>query len=314
MNFPKPVQVPKEVQQARKERSSAILRVAFWGVIIRFAIAGFELAGYFVYKSSSLLMDSLATFADIAAGIVLIVTIKLAERPPDHEHPFGHGRYEPIVGLQLGIFLLVGGLGLFIQQCMGLITKPSYTIHLYVALIPLVAVIMLEITYRIMHRISKKENSPALEAEAFHFRVDSLNSIIAFIALIVAGLVPDYSALFDRIGALGIALFMCVVGCVAAKRNLSQLTDKIPEHKFFETVKRAAKSVEGVRETEKIRIQQYGPDAHVDIDVEVDPLLSVEKSHKISQYVRLAIQEAWPQVREVVVHIEPFYPNDHVKK
>lgn len=65
-------------------------------------------------------------------------------------------------------------------------------------------------------------------------------------------------------------------------------------------------------DTEKTRIQLYGPDAHVDIDIEVDPELSVQKAHKISQEVRIEIQKAWPAVRDVTVHIEPYYPNDHV--
>jgi divalent metal cation (Fe/Co/Zn/Cd) transporter len=76
-------------------------------------------------------------------------------------------------------------------------------------------------------------------------------------------------------------------------------------------VRDAAKSVDGVCDTEKIRIQQHGPNAHVDIDVEVDPHMTVERAHEISQKVRRAIQTAWPQVLDVTVHIEPYYENDH---
>ena len=87
--------------------------------------------------------------------------------------------------------------------------------------------------------------------------------------------------------------------------------DRIPEDRFFNTVRQAAKHVEGVLETEKIRIQRYGPDAHVDIDIEVDPGLTVEVAHAISQKVRVEIQKAWPAVRDVTVHIEPYYSGDH---
>ena len=79
-------------------------------------------------------------------------------------------------------------------------------------------------------------------------------------------------------------------------------------------VRNAAMTVTGVCDTEKIRIQQYGPDAHVDIDVEVDPTLSVEQAHTISQHVRTKIQIAYPNVQDVVVHIEPYYPDDHKKR
>jgi divalent metal cation (Fe/Co/Zn/Cd) transporter len=76
-------------------------------------------------------------------------------------------------------------------------------------------------------------------------------------------------------------------------------------------VKEAALKVEGVLATEKVLIQSYGPDAHVDIDIEVAPNLSVEVAHKLTQKVRAEIQKAWPAVRDVIVHIEPYYPGDH---
>jgi cation diffusion facilitator family transporter len=184
MSFPKPVQLPEEVLSARKARSAAMVRIAIWGIGIRFGIAMFELAGFFAYKSSALLLDALSTFADVASSVLLIVSIKLAERPPDQDHPFGHGRYEPLVGLQLGIFLALGGMGLIVQQALGLMTAPSYSIHRFVLLIPLIAVICLECAYVMMRKVAKKENSPALEAEAFHFRIDSFNSLLALLALL----------------------------------------------------------------------------------------------------------------------------------
>lgn len=94
--------------------------------------------------------------------------------------------------------------------------------------------------------------------------------------------------------------------------NLHQLLDRIPATHYFDTVKQAARRVKGVFGTEKIRIQLYGPDSHVDIDIEVEPEMSVLAAHEISQQVRVEIQKDWPAVRDVTVHIEPFYPNDHI--
>ena len=104
---------------------------------------------------------------------------------------------------------------------------------------------------------------------------------------------------------------MVILGLVAAKINLHQVMDKPPEKKFFSLVESAAKSVQGVLGTEKIRIQRYGPDAHVDIDIEVDPNMAVHDAHDITQLVRIEIQKKWPQVQEATVHIEPYYANDH---
>jgi hypothetical protein len=98
---------------------------------------------------------------------------------------------------------------------------------------------------------------------------------------------------------------------IAAKNNIHQLLDRTPDDSYFTLVRDAAMKASGVHATEKILIQVYGPDAHVSIDVEVDPHLSVEVAHEITQKVRHEIQVAWPAVRDVIVHVEPYYEGDH---
>lgn len=313
MAFPEKLPLTDAVYEARKARNSAVIKVAIIGIAIRLAIVLAEFIGYVIFDSKTLLLDSLATLADVVSSLVLVFSIKLAERPPDAEHPFGHGRYEPIAGLQLGIFLAVAGVGLLSQQTSSLWSEhQTHDLNPYVWIFALSSVLLLECTYRKMRRVAEAQKSPALLAEAMHFRTDSLNSVLALVALGAAALFPQISGICDRIGALLIATCMCGMGLFAAKKNLNQLLDRIPETEFFEKVKQAAMRVKGVLGTEKIRIQHYGPDAHVDIDVEVDPLLSVEVAHTISQHVRSSIQHEWPQVQDVTVHIEPFYENDHV--
>ena len=272
----------------------------------------FEFYGVFLINSSSLFLDAISSLADVAFSLFLIFCIKLAQRPPDQEHPFGHGRYEPIGGMLLGIFLVVLGIIMFIQQLLSLSHHELHRhIHPWGWLFPAIAMVALEIAYRLMIRIAKQEHSPALAADAIHYRVDSLTSFFATVALIVAASWPEWSVTIDHLGAILIALFMIGIGIIAARENFNQLMDRVPDHKFFEIVKRAAAKTPGVEGTEKIRIQQYGPDAHVDIDIEVKPSLTVAKAHRISQQVRLEIQKEWPAVRDVTVHVEPYYANDH---
>ena len=104
---------------------------------------------------------------------------------------------------------------------------------------------------------------------------------------------------------------MVVLGAAAARENFHQLLDRTPDEAHFEQVKSAALRVGGVLGVEKVRIQHAGPDAHVDIDIEVDPEMNVAAAHVITQHVRAEIQRDWPSVREVVVHVEPYYPGDH---
>lgn len=309
--FPRAVTLPDSVLKARAERQRHMLRTMSWGMVFRLCIIFGELIGVAFFGSASLLMDALSSIVDIACSIFLLLFIKLAERPPDENHPFGHGRYEPLAGLQLGLLMVLVGGGMLVQQVWHLSTPQLGEMNPYTWIIPLCAVILLEISYEFMMRTARKHNSPALAADALHYRIDSLTSLFATIALLLAAYFPHWSLTIDHIGAIVIALFMIGVGAYAVRNNVNQLLDTVPETRYFEAVRKAAKATFGVCETEKIRIQLYGPDAHVDIDIEVDPELSVEKAHEISQHVRAEIQKQWPAVRDVTVHIEPYYPNDH---
>lgn len=312
MQFPEKLSLPLDVHEQRAQRQHELIGSAFWGVFIRSCIIAFELVGVWLFASSALLLDALASTVDVASSLILIFCIKLAGRPPDHNHPFGHGRYEPLIGLQLGLMLFFVGVGMLIQQIfLSIEPQPEIVIDGRAWIFPVVAVILLEICYQIVMRSARRQKSPALAADALHYRIDSLTSLFAALALICAAFVPKWSHLIDHAGALLISALMIVLGVLAARKNMNQLMDHVPEPSFFKQVMVAAKRAEGVLGTEKIRIQLYGPDAHVDIDVEVDPTLSVELAHEISQRVRLEIQKEWPAVRDVTVHIEPYYPNDH---
>jgi cation diffusion facilitator family transporter len=282
------------------------------GILLRGCIILAELCGFFFLNSSALLVDALSSLVDIASSLFLILCIRVADKPPDRHHPFGHGRFEPIAGLQLGVLLAGIGATMFVQQLLALShERVGVVIEPYTWLIPLGAVILLELAYQHLKRTAKKQHSPALLADAVHYRIDGINSLFAMVALLFAAYFPHYSGLCDHLGAIVIAFLMVGIGVFAARNNLHQLLDRIPPEEYFEKVRKAALSVEGVLCTEKIRIQLYGPDAHISIDIEVAPDLSVEIAHEITQRVRAAIQREWPSVRDVIVHVEPFYPDDH---
>ncbi len=282
------------------------------GVCVRLGIVAAELGGVAAFGSATLLVDALASLADVAASLLLVAAIRLAARPPDDDHPFGHGRYEPLAGLQLAVFLAVVGGYLFGRQLWSAATGPAGgVVSPWAGAIPLVAAALLEIVSRVIGGIGVKHRSSALVAESAHFRIDAVTSLVAAAGIGLAAAAPDYGHLIDRLGAMLLAGVMVWLGLAAASENLNQLMDRVPEPESFDRVRTAAAAVAGVREVEKIRIQHAGPDAHVDIDVEVDPATRVDEAHRIAQHVRAAIQADWPAVNEVVVHVEPFYEGDH---
>lgn len=311
-SFPKPLDLPEAVSAARAERRRTLARVSIRGALCRLLIVVLELGGFIYFGSQTLLLDAMATGFDVLTSVVLLFFIWLADRPPDDDHPLGHGRYEPLAGLQLGLLLTLLGTFMLFQEGHALLSSDALeTLSPYVWIIPLFAAALLEINARALTKAAKEESSSALLAEARHFRIDVANSLLAAAILGIGATFPTLSGNLDLVGALLIAALMCGLGALSAWDNLHQIMDRIPDPSYFERVKRAALRASGVEETEKIRIQCFGPDAHVGIDVEVEPTLSVEKAHAISQQVRYEIQKDWPQVRDVIVHIEPYYPGDH---
>lgn len=310
--FPPSIPLPENVVTSRMQRRKQMMVTARRGVFLRSAVIVAEILGFIFWDSSSLLVDALSNLFDIFSSLFLIFCIRFADKPPDRNHPLGHGRFEPFAGLQLGLLLAATGVFLFVQQ-IGALSDPREikVIPSLAWIIPLTAVVLLEISYQQMKRTAKLKQSPALFSDAVHYRIDGISSLFATVALLFAAYLPQFSHVCDHIGALIIALVMVVMGAFAAKNNLHQLLDRIPPPEYFERIKGAAMRVEGVLATEKLRIQLYGPDAHVGIDIEVEPMLCVEKAHEITQKVRMEIQKEWPAVRDVIVHVEPFYPGDH---
>jgi cation diffusion facilitator family transporter len=300
------------VAAARSRRERELLRAARLGIVLRVGVVVVELLGVWLLGYAALLVDAVSSLFDVAASFAIVFAIRLAARPPDEEHPFGHGRYEPLAGLQLGLIVCVAGAWLAARHVAGVFESPAAgEVNAFAWLIPAGAAAVLEFSARLVQRIGRRQHSTALIAEGFHYRVDAATSLVAATGLLTASLVPAYGHLIDLVSAVLLAVIMMTLGALAAWENLHQLLDRVPREDHFQRVRESALCVDGVLGVEKVRIQHAGPDAHVDIDIEVDPDMPVSEAHVITQHVRARIQADWPFVREVVVHVEPFYAGDH---
>ena len=238
--YPDPIELPEEVFSSRSRRQERLLYSAKWGIALRLSIIIAELAGFYRFGSYALLMDGLASSLDIVSSVALIFCIRLAGRPPDKKHPFGYGRFEPLAGLQLGLLLVIIGGFMAVQEGWRLAAVPDEILNPYIWIIPLSATVILELCYHFLIRTAKRQHSPALAAEAIHYRIDALTSLFATVALIIAAFVPHWSAMIDHIGALSIAVLMIGLGAYASKKNLDQIIDRVPDENFFTLVRNAA--------------------------------------------------------------------------
>jgi cation diffusion facilitator family transporter len=310
--FPAPVDQAEHVDLARRSRLQELQRVTLMGVGVRVTAIACEAVALWYWGYAALLTDVVASLFDVLSSLAILAAIRYAARPPDDDHPFGHGRLEPLAGLQLGVLMALAGSWLASRHVLGLAQTPAAgEVSGLAWIIPGLAALALEVVARLVRRTGEREHSTALVAEGGHYRIDALTSLIAAVGLGAAAIWPEWGHRLDLLSAVTLAAIMIGLGVSAARDNLHQLLDRVPHDEHFAQVRNAALKVDGVLEVEKIRIQQAGPDAHVDIDIEVDPDLTVAAAHVITQHVRAQIQADWPMVREVVVHVEPFYAGDH---
>lgn len=310
--FPDPVPPVRNTEHFRRQRARDLLRVAWLGILLRCGVIAMELAGALWLGYAALFVDALASLFDVFASIGIVVAIQFAARPPDEQHPFGHGRLEPLAGMQLGLLVCAAGIWLAVQNVWGaVVTPPAAAIHPWAWSLPAASALVLELSARFIRRIGTRQESTALVAEAHHYRIDAVTSILAAAGLLTASAYPEQGHRVDHLCATLLALIMIGLGAAATLQNYHQVLDRAPDPEHFERVRIAALQAPGVRGVEKIRIQHAGPDAHVDIDIEVDPEMNVADAHVITQHVRAQIQSNWPAVREVVVHVEPYFADDH---
>jgi cation diffusion facilitator family transporter len=310
--FPEPVSPARDTERVRQQRARELLRVAWLGIWFRVGVIAMELTGGIMFGYSALLVDAFASMFDVFASVGIVLAIRLAARPPDEQHPFGHGRVEPLAGLQLGLLVCAAGLWLAVQNLWGaVLSPPAAEINRWAWCLPAASAVILQQSARFARRIGIRQESTALIAEAYHYRIDAATSVLAAMGLMVASQFPEQGHRIDHVSAVLLAVVMVGLGAAAALQNYHQVLDRAPDDDHFQQVRTSALRVAGVQGVEKIRIQHAGPDAHVDIDIEVDPAMNVADAHIITQHVRAQIQSDWPAVRDVIVHVEPYFADDH---
>jgi cation diffusion facilitator family transporter len=279
-------------------------RIALFGLAINIMLASVKIVAGFFGNAYVLIADGIESAMDVGGSIVIWGGLKVAARPPDPTHPYGHGKAEPVAAVIVAIGVLAAALGLAIQSVRE-IFLPHHGPAPYTLVVLIVAVIVKETLYRYVIRFGRNVESTAVQTDAWHHRTDAITSIAAFIGISVAlvGGEPwqsadDWAALFAcaLIGANGYRLL---------RPALYEIMDTAPGGKIVGSIRRAARSVPGVIEVEKCRVRKMGLDFYVDLHVGVKDSISVREGHEIAHQVKAAIQQNDSRVADVLVHIEP---------
>ncbi len=246
-----------------------------------------------------------AEFAgDVLASGVVFLGMLFALRPPDWDHPYGHGRAETLAGLLVGLILAAGGIGICfrsLQQAGEIHEVPGVY-----AIWPLVgAVVVKSALSTVKFRCGRQIRSAALVADGWNDAVDVVSGLAALASLGLTLADPRRFLAADHYGGFVVGLAVILTGLRIVRDASLQLMDTMPGEEWMERIRRLALGDPEVAGVEKCYARKTGLQYHVDLHLEVDPNATVWESHQIASRVRRRIREELDWVADVLVHVEP---------
>jgi cation diffusion facilitator family transporter len=255
--------------------------------------------------STSVFADGLENAVDLFGSGVVLYALFVASIPPDREHPYGHGRSETIAGLAIGFLLGASGLAICSESLRRLFIKTEIP-HLY-AIWPLVASIVVKTGLSVgKFKYGRRIGSAALVADAWHDGVEIISGLVALAALALTLYDPDHFVAADHLGGFAVGLIVLFTAVHVVRDTSSELMDAMPNEERIKLIRQVALSAPGVQGVEKVYARKAGLQYHVELHLEVDPLMTVDDSHELATRVRILIREKLDWVADVVVHVEPF--------
>ncbi|WP_457742204.1 cation diffusion facilitator family transporter [Thermococcus sp.] len=254
----------------------------------------------FLYSSIALISDGVHSLSDVVTSVVGYFGIKVASKPPDRDHPFGHSRFEPLVAFLIGEALLIVAYEIGRDSIERLLRGEHIAVNSLMLGVTVLSILSKEAMFRYSVYIGKKLNSQILIADAYHHRSDVLSSVAVLIGL---GLQKFGFSRGDALAGLIVAIFLVKVSFEIILENVGYLTGKAPSFEICEEIKKRALSVPNVLGIHDLRAHYVGNKLHVELHIEVPPRLSLKEAHDISEEVKRRIEEI-PEVDRVFVHVD----------
>ena len=275
---------------------------AWVSIVINTLLFGLKLVLGVMVNSVAIVADAVHTLSDTGTSIIILIGFKIAKRPADREHPFGHGRMESIATLIVAVLLMVAGFEL-LRSAGERIFRPTVEeeeINWSVALILFGTMAAKELMARFAEEMAKMVKSKSLQADAWHHRSDALSTLLVLAAML--GAYWGYRFV-DGAAGVGVALIVIYCGYAIGRDAVSPLLGERPGRELLDEIEKTAGGVEGVEGVHDIIVHRYGQVKLVSLHIEVSPSESVRKVHDISEQVIEALEEKLG--RTAVVHIDP---------
>ncbi|GEN29894.1 cation diffusion facilitator family transporter [Cerasibacillus quisquiliarum] len=294
-----------------KKNTKKIVFATWIGITVNVMLTILKGIGGFLSGSKALIADAIHSASDIISSVIVLFGVRIANKPPDEEHPYGHGKAENIASNIIALILIVVGIEMSISSFkvfLGDMPKAPTRIALIILII---SVIMKELLFQYKYYVGKKYNSAALISDAWHHRSDSLSSIAALLG-VSAAMLSDTLQLpllvyGDAVAGILVSIIVIKVGYDLVKESSTIMLEKVltkdETKKYIETIH----SIEGVLVIDQLYARTHGSYIIIDIKVAVDPSISVKAGHDIAKKLKQTLMAEHKEVADVLVHLNPYF-------
>ena len=279
------------------------------------AVGGVINAGLFALKfglglltgSMGLVADGVHSLSDLATDPVVIGGIRLANRPADRSHAYGHGKFETVAGLVVALALLAAGGWLIWESAIGLRHGGVHPPGAVIMAVAGLSILVKEGLYQATARTARRVHSTALQANAWHHRTDALSSVAVLLGGAATAL--GYPS-GDKVAAVVVGAMVIMAAVRILGRAFHELVEGALSQEEQRVIARAIDEVEGVQSWHRLRTRRLGRQALVDVHIQVDPSMPVQLAHDIATQVERTVNQALGGRASVVVHVEPAEQED----
>lgn len=280
-------------------------RAACIGLVLNLALAIVKLVAGLVGNSFALLSDAANSLGDVFTSIVVIVALRMAQKPPDKEHPYGHSRLEAIAGSNVAVLIFVSAIWIGWEAISRFWQMhpipPAWTLWIAGG-----NFVIKEALYRYKIRVGKQTGSTSIIANAWDHRSDALCSLAVLIGLAVVRVGGQNYIWADELAALIVVLAIMFSALNLLWLSTHELMDAQADDQLVSDIRKSVLQTEGILDAKTLRVRKSGLEYFVDVHIEVEPNQTVKEGHRIGHIAKEKLLRDFPTVRDVLVHLEPF--------
>ena len=295
-------------------REREVYKVTIVGSIVNFILVIFKFTAGILGHSAAMIADAIHSLSDFVTDIIVIIFVRIANKPQDNNHDYGHGKYETLATALIGLILIFVGFGVLwngsskiIQVIKGETIETPGAIAFWAAII---SIILKEVIYRYSVIIGKKINSKVVIANAWHHRSDAFSSFGTAIGVGGAILLGKEWSVLDPIAAVIVSLFIMKIAIDILKPCIEELLEKSLPDDVEKEIEEIVTSFNGVKEPHNLRTRRIGNNIAIEIHIRMNGDLSLTESHSITCDIEEKLKKQYGKDTHIGIHIEPLSLKD----